>query len=68
MDLLASSALLLQRYSDQHEILIGSPTAGRSRAELADLVGYFVNPVVLRMNLSGDPDFCSLLQRTVRSC
>ena len=62
--LLAAFQTLLYRYTGQHDILVGSPTAGRSAAELADLVGYFVNPVVLRANLAGPPAFIELLNRT----
>src|SRR5262249_42245070 len=48
MTLLAAFQTLLHRYANQDEILVGSPAAGRSRAELAGLVGYFVNPLTLR--------------------
>lgn len=57
MLLLAAYEILLHRYTRQDDILIGSPTAGRSQTELAGIVGYFVNPVVLRADLSGDPTF-----------
>ncbi|HEX6291073.1 MAG TPA: amino acid adenylation domain-containing protein [Herpetosiphonaceae bacterium] len=59
--LLAAFGVLLYRYTDQDDILIGSPTAGRNRAELASLIGYFVNPIVLRARLAGNPSFQSLL-------
>ncbi|HYP26892.1 MAG TPA: amino acid adenylation domain-containing protein [Blastocatellia bacterium] len=55
--LLAAFQVLLHRYSGEEDILVGSPTAGRARAEFRDIVGYFVNPVVLRADLSGDPAF-----------
>ncbi|MBW4635047.1 MAG: amino acid adenylation domain-containing protein [Iphinoe sp. HA4291-MV1] len=61
MTLLAVYQVLLSRYTGQKDILVGSPTAGRSRADLADLVGYFVNPVVLRADLSGNPNFEAFL-------
>jgi len=48
MALLAAFQVLLYRWSGQQDILIGSPTAGRSRAEFEQLVGYFLNPVVFR--------------------
>lgn len=63
MTLLAAFQTLLYRYSGQQDILIGSPTAGRSAAELAGLVGYFVNPVVLRSHLAGDLSFIELLDQ-----
>jgi amino acid adenylation domain-containing protein len=59
--LLAAWQALLGRSSGQREVWVGSPTLGRPRAELLDLVGYFVNPVVLRGNLAGDPSFAALL-------
>lgn len=46
--LLAAYALFLHRFTGQEDLLIGVPTAGRSRPEFAPIVGYFVNPVVLR--------------------
>ncbi|HTG33799.1 MAG TPA: amino acid adenylation domain-containing protein, partial [Thermoanaerobaculia bacterium] len=61
--LLAAFEVLLHRYSRQWDLLVGVPTAGRRRPELADLVGYFVNPVVVRVDLSGDPGFAPLLAR-----
>ena len=61
--LLAGFQVLLHRYTGQRDILVGSPTAGRSRADLARLVGYFVNPVVLRADLSGDPSFRRFLDQ-----
>ncbi|AKT41199.1 MupA/Atu3671 family FMN-dependent luciferase-like monooxygenase [Chondromyces crocatus] len=59
--LLAAFQALLARYTGQDDILVGSPMAGRTRAELANLFGYFVNPVVLRADLSSDPSFAQLL-------
>jgi amino acid adenylation domain-containing protein len=64
--LLAAFQTLLHRYTGQDEILVGSPTAGRSHAGLDNLVGYFVNPVVLHANLSAQPTFRAFL-RQVRS-
>jgi amino acid adenylation domain-containing protein/non-ribosomal peptide synthase protein (TIGR01720 family) len=63
MTLLAAFQVLLHRYTGQVDLLVGSPTAGRSRAGLADLVGYFVNPVVLRAELAGDPRFSAFVKR-----
>ncbi|HEX8117449.1 MAG TPA: condensation domain-containing protein, partial [Pyrinomonadaceae bacterium] len=64
MTLLAAFQTLLARYTQQTDIAVGSPTANRRWAEAAGLVGYFVNPVVLRGDLSGDPTFEALLART----
>src|SRR2546421_2187126 len=61
--LLAAFQTLLYRYTDQDDILIGTTTLGRSRAELEKIVGYVANPVVLRANLSGNPTFKELLGR-----
>src|SRR5262249_1928351 len=63
MTLLASFQLLIHRYTNQDQFLVGSPTAGRSRARLADLVGYFVNPVALRPDFSQDLTFAEYLDR-----
>jgi amino acid adenylation domain-containing protein len=61
--LLAAFFALLNRYTGQEDILVGSPTAGRSRSEFEDLIGYFVNIVVLRADLSGDPTILEHLRR-----
>ena len=63
MTLLAAFQTLLHRYSNQEEFLVGSVTAGRSHSELADLVGYFINPIALRADFSGNPTFNEALQR-----
>jgi len=61
--LLAIFQVLLHRHTGQEDILVGSPMAGRERAETAGLIGYFVNPVVLRAHLSPLHTFESLLDR-----
>ncbi|MDZ7286762.1 MAG: amino acid adenylation domain-containing protein [candidate division KSB1 bacterium] len=61
MTLLAAFNVLLYRYSGQEDLIVASPTTGRSTPELAGIVGYFVNPVVLRSNLAGRPAFTHLL-------
>ena len=63
MALLAAFQVFLHRYTEQHDIVVGSPTAGRTRSEFEGLVGYFVNPVVLRGDLSGDPTFLTCIDR-----
>ncbi len=67
MTLLAAFQVLLYRYTGQEDLLVGSPTIGRNQADLAWLVGYFVNPVVLRANLAGNPTFKAFLDQ-VRAC
>jgi len=61
--LLAGFAALLSRYSGEETIPIGSLTVGRKLAETQPLLGYFVNTVVLRLDLSGDPSFRDLVKR-----
>ena len=61
--ILAAYQVLLSRYCCQEDFLVGSPMVGRSLAGLEETVGHFVNPVVLRADLSGDPTFVSLLGR-----
>ncbi|HMI88045.1 MAG TPA: amino acid adenylation domain-containing protein, partial [Polyangiaceae bacterium] len=67
MVLVAAFFVLLQRYSDQDEILIGTHMAGRSRPEWQGLVGYLANAVVLRADLAGDPTFADLLARVCKT-
>jgi aspartate racemase len=61
--LLAAFNVLLQRYSAQDDIVIGSITAGRKQAGADKLLGFFLNTIVLRNDLSGDPTFSELLAR-----
>lgn len=63
MVLLAAFQALLGRYSGQTDLAVGTPVAGRGRAELRGLIGLFVNTVVLRTDLSGEPTFGELVQR-----
>ncbi len=63
MTMLAAFQVLLHRYSGQDDIVIGTPVANRNRAETENLVGLFVNSVVLRTDLSGNPSFRDLLAR-----
>ncbi len=64
MTLLAAFQVLLHKMSGQDDIAVGSPIAGRNRAEVEPLIGYFVNMLVLRGDLAGDPTFLDLLART----
>jgi len=63
MTLLAAFQALLYRYSWQEDILVGTGIASRNRKETEHLIGFFVNMLVLRTNLSGDPTFSELLAR-----
>lgn len=57
MLLLSAFQVLLHRYTGQDDLIVASPTAGRSRPELANVVGCLINPVALRADFSGDPTF-----------
>src|SRR5262249_47804068 len=61
--LLAAFDILLHRYTGQEKILIGAPVAGRNRVETEALIGFFVNVLVLRRDLAGNPSFLELLSR-----
>ncbi|MBW8873686.1 MAG: non-ribosomal peptide synthase/polyketide synthase [Acidobacteria bacterium] len=63
MVLLAAFQTLLARYSGQDDLAVGTPVAGRNRVELEGLIGFFVNNLVLRGDLAGDPTFRELLGR-----
>lgn len=63
MVLLAGYAALLHRLSGDPTIMVGLPVGGRDRPELAPLIGMFVNTVVLRIDLAGDPTFGQLVER-----
>jgi len=63
MTLLAAFATLLMRYSGQEDVCVGSPSAGRIQTVLEGLIGFFVNTQVMRIDLSGNPDFRELLKR-----
>ncbi len=59
----ASSTVLLARYTGQTDLVVGTPVAGRDRAEVEGLIGLFLNTLALRADLSGDPSFGGLLER-----
>lgn len=66
MCLLAAFQTLLSRYSGQPDITVGTPIAGRRHPETEGLIGFFINTLVMRSDLSGDPDFLALLQSVKR--
>ncbi|HET9712382.1 MAG TPA: amino acid adenylation domain-containing protein, partial [Pyrinomonadaceae bacterium] len=63
MVLVGAFKALLVRYTSQEDIVIGTPVANRNKAELEGLIGFFINSLVLRTNLGGDPTFLELLAR-----
>ncbi|HYO55831.1 non-ribosomal peptide synthetase [Archangium sp.] len=63
MTLLAAFKVLLSRYTGQQDLVVGSPIAGRTRRETEPLIGFFLNTLVLRTDLSGAPTFRELLAR-----
>src|SRR5882672_8434892 len=63
MTLLAGWAVLLGRLSGQREVVIGTPSANRGRAEIEGLIGFFINTLALRVDLSGEPTVGELLGR-----
>ena len=67
MSLLGIYYMLLHRYSQQNDIIIGSPVAGRTTSDFSDVYGYFVNPLPLHQNLADKPNFLQLLSRVKSS-
>ena len=63
MTLLAAYQTLLSRYSGQDQIVVGTPIANRTRSEMEGLIGFFVNTLALRGDLSGTPSFTEFLGR-----
>src|SRR6185312_6742285 len=68
MTLLAAFQTLLHRYSGQDDIVVGSAVAGRNQPETEALIGFFINVLALRTDLSGEPTFVELLQRVKEVC
>jgi amino acid adenylation domain-containing protein len=63
MTLLTAFGVLLHYQTRQNEILIGTPIANRQQVEVENLIGFFLNTLVLRLNFAGDPSFLELLKR-----
>ncbi len=63
MTLLAGFKVLLHHYTAQEDIIVGAPIGNRPRAETEKLIGFFLNNLALRTDLSGDPSFRELLSR-----
>jgi aspartate racemase len=67
MTLLAAFQTLLYRYTGKQDIIVGSPIAGRGHAETEGLIGFFVNTLAMRTELSGELTFAQLLQRVKKT-
>jgi amino acid adenylation domain-containing protein len=66
--LLSAYNILLSKYSRQDDICIGTPVSGRERSGLQQLIGYFVNAVVIRNKLQGNPNFNTVVESTQQTC
>ncbi|WP_439740574.1 amino acid adenylation domain-containing protein [Bradyrhizobium japonicum] len=64
MTVLAGWAAVLSRLSGQDDLVIGVPSANRGHREIEELIGFFVNTLALRLDLSGEPSVSELLERT----
>ena len=63
MVLLAAFDVLLYRYTNHPDVVVGAPIANRTHRDVEDLIGFFVNTLVLRANVSGNPTFHEMVQR-----
>ncbi|KAA3657013.1 MAG: non-ribosomal peptide synthetase, partial [Chloroflexi bacterium] len=68
MVMLAAFKVMMHRYSHQDDIIIGSPIAGRNRPEVENLIGLFLNTLVMRTDMSEDPTFLEALRRVRQVC
>ncbi|HEV2735730.1 MAG TPA: amino acid adenylation domain-containing protein, partial [Longimicrobiaceae bacterium] len=66
MTLLAAFQAVLSRWAGEEDVVVGTPVAGRTRPEVENLIGFFVNLLALRADLSGDPAFRALIGRARR--
>ena len=63
MTLLAAFSILLHRYTGEDEVVVGTPIAGRNRSEIEGVIGCFLNHLALRIDVSANPSFTTLLTR-----
>lgn len=63
MTLLSAFKILLYRYTNQKDICVGTPVAGRQQIEIEGLIGFFINTIALRTQIMGDLPFVSFLQQ-----
>ena len=68
MSVLAAFVVVLARYSGEHEIVVGTPIAGRTRREIEGLIGFFVNTLVLRTRVDEQESVQQLLGRVRETC
>ncbi len=68
MTLMAAFKILLHRYTNQQDIVVGSPVANRNLPEVEDLVGFLVNTLLFRTKLSGELSFNEVLSRVREGC
>ena len=64
MLVLATFNVLLHRYSGEDDIVVGTPISGRQRSELENIVGFFLNTLAIRSDVSGNPSFKELVEKT----
>jgi amino acid adenylation domain-containing protein len=67
MTLLAATFVVLDRHTGRQDLVVGTPVSGRTHAELEDVVGCFINTLVLRGDLSGDPSLGEVVDRVRRT-
>lgn len=68
MTVLAAFMLLVRRYTGQEDIIVGAPVSGRSHPDIENVIGCFINTVVLRGDLTGQPTFRQLVRRIREMC
>ncbi len=68
MVMLAAFNMLLQRYSGQSDIIVGTPITSRKQESVASMLGFFINSLAIRSDLSGDINFIELVKRVKSTC